>query len=192
MKYCLIGKHASNKSKILDYLEDLQISVARPMSNAPSEDGLCLDAKYDRYSTEDVLKLFRSRLYVYMTKINPLLHIYKGLSYDVFDKNDVFAINQQDFPNINKELFKDVVFVWCDDKLNTRIRNYVENKSKYAFEEQEELDSQNDFDFVKNLYNFKNAKILYFTNENPNRIATILYTLIKYPDLLDLYIKNFQ
>ena len=45
--------------------------------------------------------------------------------------------------------------------------------------------------FVKTLYSY-NAPILYFIDEEPQRVASIVYTTITHPDTFDIFIKNFN
>ena len=45
---------------------------------------------------------------------------------------------------------------------------------------------------VKFLYGLENSHIIYFNNEEPSRVATIIYSIIKHPDLFKLYEKNFS
>ena len=42
------------------------------------------------------------------------------------------------------------------------------------------------------LYGFEKSNVLYFTNEDPARVAAIIYSLIKYPDLLPIYTESFN
>jgi hypothetical protein len=71
-----------------------------------------------------------------------------------------------------------------------RYSRYSEENRQYSFNEREIYEKQDISAFIKAIYN--GDKLIYFTNEDPSRIATILYTIIKYPELLDLYVKNFN
>ena len=56
----------------------------------------------------------------------------------------------------------------------------------------EEAESQFDADFVKSIYNFPNSQLIYFNNEDPSRVAAIVYTLVKHPELVDIFVKKFN
>ena len=58
--------------------------------------------------------------------------------------------------------------------------------------DREDLEKQDIKEFVKALYNVQDLKLLYFTNEDPARVATIIYSIQMHPDLLNHFIKNFN
>jgi hypothetical protein len=95
--------------------------------------------------------------------------------------------------NLNRKLIQDrVLFVWMDNTLSTRIRRHAEEGRLYSFAEEEEIESRPGADFVKLLYSFPNSDVLYFTNEDPARVGTIISAIVKYPDLLKSFIDNFN
>jgi hypothetical protein len=66
-------------------------------------------------------------------------------------------------------------------------KQYVEPLLQYL----KPLLEKNDIkDFVKTLYAVSKGNLIYFTNEVPGRIDSIIYSMYKYNDLLSLY-KNY-
>jgi hypothetical protein len=74
------------------------------------------------------------------------------------------------------------------DRLN---RFYTENRS-YNFYGRDEIELKDSNSFVKFLYGFDKSKVIYFTSEDPARVAAIIYSMIKYPDLLPIYTEAFN
>ena len=79
-----------------------------------------------------------------------------------------------------------------DNDKEDRILKYRREKRTYNFSNREEIE-KNDLDFfVKTLYNYNNSSLIYFVKEDPCRVATIIYSIIKHPDLMDVFVKNFN
>ena len=94
---------------------------------------------------------------------------------------------------INQNSIKEpVCFVWMDSTKRQRISRYKEERRQYNFMERDEIEKRDIDSFVKTLYSFKNSEVMYFYNEQPQRVATIIETVIKHPDTLESFVKNFN
>ena len=62
----------------------------------------------------------------------------------------------------------------------------------YNFNDRDIIEKDGIQSFVKFIYGLKNAHVLYFSNEDPGRVASIIYSLIKHPDLFNIYAKYFN
>ena len=104
---------------------------------------------------------------------------YEGLTKYEFDNNDVFVISPDQFLNIPQNTINEqVCFIWMDNTKEDRLTRYKSEKRSYSFSARESIEKRDIDAFVKTLYNFNNSKVIYFTNEEPCRVATIVYTLI--------------
>lgn len=199
MKVFIVGKHASGKHEALQCCEDQGVRVGREFSNIENHDEkIYMDPKYLQYSTEDISNIFEQKSYISMHGIEEsgVINSYvyqRGISFYTYDESDVMVLTPSQLENINKGIIKDhVVFVWLDCTLSTRIRRHAEEDRSYSFKEQEEIEERHGLDFVKTLYNFPNSDVLYFTNEDPARVGTIISAIIKHPDLLQSFIENYK
>lgn len=201
MKIFIVGKHASGKKEILDLIEENNIKVGRECSNLPDDpipSTAYIDSKYERYSFDDMDNISKQDSYIYLTGFEEKGIIdgymyYKGLSFWTYDNAQVFSISPQYLQHINRKNINDhIVFIWLDNTRNNRIHRHVSEERTYSFRELEEIESRYDSDFVKNLYNFPNSSIIYFTDEVPERVATIVTVLAKHPELKDLFTDNFN
>lgn len=199
MKIIIVGKHASGKHEVLDQCEELGIKVGREFSNLLEPlPQIYMDGKYQQYSSDDISNIFEMGSYVCMTGIEECGVIdgyiyHRGISFYTFDNSDVIILTPSQFENINQKIINDhVVFVWLDNTLDNRIRRHAEEARSYSFTELEDIEDRHGIDFVKNLYNFPNSDVLYFTNEVPERVATIISTIVKHPDVLPNFVKNFN
>lgn len=189
-KYFLIGLHCSGKQMILEDLKFMGVKYGRLFTNLPSvpADRYIPNELY--YSNEDIHNIFESNSYIYMHEhFEQAEPYYEGLSLHEYDNGQVFAITPQQF-NMIPQFRPNDVLVWLDNTEHNRRVVHRSEKRKYDFNEQEKLSQYDMSDFVERLNN--HPHILYFNNEDPFRISTIIYTLIQHPDLLKLYEKNFN
>ena len=199
MKFIIVGKHASGKHEALEVCVQQGIAVGREFSNIPEAlPQIYIDENYIRYSQEDINNIFEQGSYISIGGIEESGVIdsymyYRGVSHYEFDASDVIVLTPSQLENINTKIIKDhIVFVWLDNTLDNRIRRHAEEGRKYSFSEQEEIENSHGLDFVKTLYNFPNSDVLYFSNEEPERVGTIIASLVKHNDLIDNFIKNFN
>lgn len=199
MKVFIVGKHASGKHEALQVCEEQGIVVGREFSNIETLDPrIYMDPHYNQYTVEDISNIFEMKSYVCMHGVEESgvidsYMIQRGISFYTYDQSDVMVLTPQQLENINKPILKDnILFVWMDSNQAARIRRHAEENRKYSFNEQEEIENRYSVDFVKTLYNFPNAQVLYFNNEDPARVGTVISAIIKHPDLLDSFVNNYR
>lgn len=196
MKFILIGLHGSGKHEIAHQLQEMGVMYGKNFSNTPPNSTAY--GEYEVYDNQDITDIFENNAYIYMhehcdEKIANSYKYFEGLSKYTYDNNNVFVMSPDQFMSISANNFpKDAIWVWLDNtKSNRQTRHKVE-KRNYEFVNREILEKNDIKEFVKTLYNEANSNILYFTNEEPCRVATIIYTIIQHPELLSIYIKNFN
>ena len=198
MKYFVIGFHGSGKQEVLDNLSQLGVKCGKLFSNVktPSED-IYNSFNYELYSNQDIHSIFENNAYVFIQELNDLSNIasykcFEGLSTHTLDNNDVFALSPDQVLSIApNNLKEEVCFVWLDNTTSNRKSRYHFEKRGYNFSRREDIEKDGIQSFVKFIYGFHNSHLLYFTNEEPSRISTIIYSLIQHPDLFKLYEKTF-
>ena len=118
---------------------------------------------------------------------------YEGLSLYAFENNEVFVMSPDQLFAISPTSIKDdVTFIWLDNPKKDRLNRYYAEKRPYSFYNREDIELKDSGSFVKFLYGFDRSKVLYFTNEDPMRVAAIIYSMIIHPDLLDVYTEAFN
>lgn len=202
MKYVIIGMHCSGKQEVVDILENNNIRCGRLFTNYDNttSPNVYNGANYELYSDKDINGVFENNAYIFMHEFpftNDLtassLKYYEGLSQYEFDNNDVFVISPDQLFSISPSAIKDnIVFIWLDNTKKERLNRYYTEKRTYSFSSREEIETKDSNSFVKMLYGFEKSNVLYFTNEDPARVAAIIYSLIKYPDLLPIYTESFN
>lgn len=202
MKYILIGMHSSGKQEVADILENYGINCGRLFTNLdnPSSPNIYNGSNYEQYTIKDINEIFENNAYIFMQEFpfgdNINLNSYKyyeGLSLYEFENNDVFVMSPDQLFAISPSSVKDdVCFIWLDNTKKERLNRYYTEKRSYSFSSREEIESKDASSFVKFLYGFDKSKVLYFTNEDPARVAAVVYSLIKYPDLLPVYTEAYN
>lgn len=198
MKYFIVGLHASGKNEAIDILRDNGVKCGNLFTNleSPNENVYNYN-RYDYYPRQDITTIFENDAYLFIQELNPHQYsdepYYEGISKYTFDENDVFVISPDQLIGINQNSIKEpVCFVWMDSTKSQRISRYKEERRQYNFMERDEIEKRDIDSFVKTLYSFKNSEVMYFYNEQPQRVATIIETVIKHPDTLESFVKNFN
>lgn len=204
MKYFIIGMHGSGKREVADILENNGIRCGRLFTNMDnlSASSVYNGLNYEQYTTKDINEIFENNAYIFMHEFPFVDHLtspfstykcYEGLSLYEFDNNDVFVISPDQLFIINPSSIKDdITFIWMDNTKKERLNRYYTEKRSYNFYNREEIESKDSNYFVKLLYNFDNSRVIYFTSEDPARVAAIIYSVIKHPDLLPIYTEAFN
>ena len=202
MKYIIIGMHSSGKQEVADILENHGIKYGRLFTNleGAAESNFYNVSNYEQYTIKDINAVFENNAYIFMHEfpfgdaINLSSHrYYEGLSLYEFENNDIFIMSPDQLFSISPSSIKDeVCFIWLDNTKKERLNRYYAERRTYSFSNREEIESKDSNSFVKFLYGFENSRVLYFTNEDPNRVAAILYSVIKHPDLLPIYTESFN
>ena len=199
MKYFIVGLHSSGKQEILDILSKYEVPCGKLFSNISEPRAEIYNSfNYELYTDKDIKDIFENNAYVFIQEIpcgitSESYKYFEGLSKYSLDNHDVFAISPDQFLSIvPNSINDDICFIWVDGTSINRRTRYLNEKCAYNFKERDVVESRDIQSFVKSLYSFKNSPVLYFANEEPARIATIIYTLIKHPELLELYSKTFN
>jgi hypothetical protein len=198
MKFIIVGMHSSGKQEVIDILEELDVKCGKVFSDVEvPTDTLYNSYNYEMYTKNDINSIFENNAYIFLHEVpteNMSFKAYKnyeGLSLHSFDQNDVFALSPDQFTNIIQRIIKEpVCIVWMDNTKGNRVNRYKNEKRSYDFSFRDNIEKLDMNAFVKYIYNYNH--ILYFTNEEPARVATIIYTLVKHPELIKLYCKNFN
>ena len=199
MKYFILGLHSTGKQEVADILEKLGIKCGKLFSNIikPSE-SLYNSYNYELYSDKDIIDVFENNAYVFIHELdnNQIPSEYKkyeGLSKYTVDQNDVFVLSPDQLLNIIPNSINDnVCFIWRDGTTNNRKSRFRAEKRLYNFTDRDYIEKRDIQSFVKYMYGFDNSRVIYFNDEEPCRVATIIYSLIQHPELLPLYEKNFN
>ena len=194
--------HCSGKQEVADILENNGINCGRLFTNLDnlSSSNIYNGANYEQYTSKDINEIFENNAYIFMHEFpwgNELnlsaLKYYEGLSLYEFDNNDVFVMSPDQLFSVSPTSVKDkVCFIWLDNTKKDRLNRYYMEKRTYSFSNREDIELKDSNSFVKFLYGFENSEVLYFNNEDPMRVAAIIYSLIKHPELLDIYVKSFN
>ena len=199
MKYIITGLHSSGKQEVIDILEKLEVKCGRLFSNIDKASPTLYNSfNYELYTDSDISEIFENNAYVFIKDVqqdDTVGTFYEGLSKYAFDNNDVFVLSPDEIISIpNTFPSDDICIIWMDGTLNIRTNRYLYEKRSYNFAKREKFERREIQSFVKKLYDFnpKHQHLLYFSDEEPSRVATIIYTLLKFPELLPIYEKNFN
>lgn len=199
MKYFIVGLHASGKQEVVDHLKKLGINCGKIFSNIeePSIE-IYNSYNFELYSDEDINNVFENNAYVFIQELPGTTmnfrtsKYYEGLSKYTLDQNDVFILSPDQLLAITPNtLPKDICFVWLDSTKTKRISRYHNEHRTYNYQDRETQERRDLSAFVKAIYSY-NAPILYFIDEEPQRVASIVYTTITHPDTFDVFAKNFN
>ena len=115
----------------------------------------------------------------------------EGLSFYEYDRNDISYMGIDHIVKIPQKVWDkmDVTIIWLDNTYDFRYNYMLENHYKHTFKIQEDNENFNIPGFMERIYDKQH---IYFFNEDPRRVASILFALVKHPDLLDIFIKNFD
>lgn len=192
MKFFIIGLHSSGKSDIVDLLERKGISCGHIFSDITTpKDSIYNSYNYELYTTKDVNEVFENDAYLFVKECKTGdQKFYEGLSRHTFENNDVFVLSPDQllvtsFNNVDE----DVCFVWVDNTKSNRYNKYLDDRKTYNFKQREVVETEDLSTFVKTIYT---KPMLYFCNEDPARIASIIYTMVKYPELQEIFFENYN
>ena len=186
--------NASGKQEILQSLKNEGILCGKLFSNITQPSSKLYNSEYyELYDDDEIKSIFENNAYIFYKDIYCLNNVYEGLSLYEFDNNDVFALTPDQFLSIPmKPLSDQVCIIWLDNNKQDRYQRFKLEGRDYNFNDKNKVEQINQEDFINNLYNFPKSKLLYFCNEDPQRIAMIIYAMIKHPDLVDKFVKKFN
>jgi hypothetical protein len=199
MKFFIVGMHCSGKQEILDILENHDVNCGRQFSNLSSPSNQVYNSyNYELYDMVDINEIFENNAYIFINELDSYSNLnsykyYEGLSKYEFDNNDVFSISPDQLLHISKKnINDDVCFIWVDNNKEDRLNRYRSEKREYSFSSREEIEKKDINTFIKTIYNFNKSKVLYFVNEEPGRVAAVIYSLVKHPELIDIYAEYYN
>jgi hypothetical protein len=192
MKFFIVGLHSSGKSDIVDVLERKGISCGHIFSDITTpKDSIYNSYNYELYTTKDVNEVFENDAYLFVKECKTGdQKFYEGLSRHTFENNDVFALSPDQllvtsFNNVDE----DICFIWVDNTKSNRYNKYLDDRKTYNFKQREVVETEDLSTFVKTIYT---KPMLYFCNEDPARIASIIYAMVKYPELQEIFFENYN
>lgn len=200
MKYFIVGLHSTGKQEVVDHLEKMGVKCGRIFSNIeePSEE-LYNSRSYELYSNEDINDIFENNAYIFIQELPQTTmsfktgKYYEGLSKYSLDQNEVFILSPDQLLAISPNTLsnEEICFVWLDSTKTRRAARYHSEHRMYNYQNRENHERKDLGAFVKTLYSY-NAPIIYFIDEEPLRVATIIYNTIIHPDTFNLFVKNFN
>jgi hypothetical protein len=199
MKFFIVGFHCSGKQEVLDILNKYDIKCGKLFSNIDEPSTTIYNSyNYDLFSMKDVNEVFENNAYVFINELDSYSNLnsykyFEGLSKWEFDNNEVFAISPNQLLHISQNAIKEnVCFIWLDNNRDDRMARYRNERREYNFSNRENIEKRDVASFVKTMYSFNNSKLLYFVGEEPGRVAAIIYSLIKHPELIDIYTEYYN
>ena len=197
MKYIIIGMHSSGKQEVADILENNGVRCGKLFTNLDNltTSSIYNSSNYEQYTSKDINDIFENNAYIFMQEfpftdnlVVTANKYYEGLSLYEFENNDVFVMSPDQLFTVSPTSIKDdVTFIWMDCSKKERLGRYHNERRTYNFYRREDIELKDSNSFVKFLYGFDRSNVLYFTSEEPNRVAAIIYSAIKHPDLLPIY-----
>lgn len=195
MKFFIVGLHGSGKQEIVDVLEREGIKCGRLFSNIEKPSPQIYNSfNYELYESTDINEVFENNAYLFLRELkDDNERYYEGLSKYTVDNNDVFVLSPDQLVAISPSAMpKDICFIWVDNNKANRFSRYRDEKRDYDFNKREKLEHKDINTFIKNIYNYERSYILYFMNEEPVRVAAIIYALIQHPDLMPAFAEAFN
>lgn len=200
MKFFIVGLHASGKLEILDTLERLGVKCGKIFTNVDisEQDTVYKHNKYEYFNDTTIADIFENNAYIFIHEIKypgvyNIAPFYEGLTKYEFDNNQVFALSPDQIISIPAgNIPKDVCVIWIDNSKTSRLNRYNDEHRRYNFQDKDNTEKSDIYSYVRSIYGVSDNNILYFTDEDPSRISTIIYTLIKHPDMTDMFLKNFN
>ena len=192
MKYIITGLHSSGKLETVQQLISNGIHVGHMFTNVEHPE--YHTDLYDVYQIDEINRIFENQAYVYFSEVeNSISNNYEGLSAHEFDNNDVFVMTPNQLNTLPmKSLPSDVCFVWMDCNTNNRIARFKAEKRQYDFKRRDEIERLDLSDFIDKIYNLPNSRIIYFSNEDPQRVAALIEIMVKYPETARTITKYFN
>lgn len=186
-KYIIIGFNGSGKMAVANRLKEMGVSVGQTFRSSDT-----VNAQYSLsttvYDVKEINNLFDNQAYLFIKESsNKANKYYEGISFYEYQNHDVFVMTPDQF-NIVPRFDDNVIFVWLDNTTSQRRLRHRMEKRKYDFTRQELIEREYIQDFTDRI---NDNAILYFTNEEPERVAAIIYSVIQHPDLLDTFLKSF-
>lgn len=188
-KIFIVGYHSSGKDEIAEDLRSMGLRVGTLFNNLPdTNDPTQYGMNQLHYTNNDIHEIFENKAFVFLHEIHESVKpYYEGLTFHEYQNNDIFVVSPNQLNSISN-IPDDIVYVWLDNNLQNRKSRYQDEKRKYNFKLQDEIEKKNTEDFLNIIYaNNKNGALLYFFNEDPKRVSAIVASIYLHTDLLAIY-----
>ena len=203
MKIFIVGCQATGKHEVANLLRKDGVSVGSiftDMSSIESQDKYGFD-NYEILSKEEVKMTFECEATIFVNTVPYTCdRFYEGLSLYEYDNNTVFVVTPYQFNNISTKYIKPQtkdprdehypLIIWLDGSNHTRsMRHKTENRI-YNYVKQEIFEQASVPDFIDYVNSLDN--VMYFNNEESNRVKTIIKAILTFPELTTDFVKNFK
>lgn len=189
-KFIIIGFNCSGKMAVADALRRYGAKVGRTFRSVENV-GNQYSVSSLVYNTKEVNDMFENQAYLFLKESHlksDRCRYYEGISFFEYQNNEVFVMTPDQFNTVAR--FDDnVVFVWLDNNAKQRRYTHRIERRKYDFNLQERIEQEFIQDFTSRI---GDNHILYFFNEDPERVATIVKALIDHPDLVPNFLETFN
>lgn len=191
MKYIIVGFPCSGKQEIIEDLESNGVKVGKTFNNILDPIDGVYSCNAETFDNEEIGRIFENESYLYLREVNSFdFPYYDGLTTQSFDSAQVVALTPEQLTSIPFIPSK-VCYVWLDNTSIERRARYNSQHRKHNFSVAEENSRAITSDFVEKVYSGEH-NVLYFNNEDPKRVSAILISVLRHPDLTDLYLTAFK
>lgn len=191
MKVWIVGPQGTCKNDIISLLEDDKLKVGKLFTNEKPENMQCCSNRYLYYDNETLKSIFENNAYVFMNDVIGKFGVQEGLGFDEYDSKDIFVLSIDHFISLNsKYISKNDLVVWLDGTKNWRMSN-INKCYDYMSREKIENSCYEQFgEMISSLSNYKN--VIYFYEELPERVKTIVKIIYNNPKLKSEFVKYFN
>ena len=202
MKIWLVGPQGTCKRDIYRLLAKNGFRCGKLFTNATLDDVKYNKYLYKYFPTETINDMFENGSNLFVCSCGEdQENIYTGLDFCEYDDNDVFVLTPEQFVGISRQQYlKDGLVVWLDGGWVWRKNNisYDEYRTPddptYNYNDVERIESS----FARHFYRAMTElaatakNVLYFHEENPTRVKTIIKTIALNPKLKSEFIREFD
>lgn len=194
MKVWIVGAQGTCKKEIADLLAEEKFKVGHLFTNIAQDVPIYHKELYKYYDSEDIKSIFENNAYVFINNIfDGHDDAYDGLDFSEYDDNNVFVLSIDQFLSVNtKYISKDDLIVWVDGDKNWRYSNISSNSYDVSSRERIEKSQYVGFFNLINTLKTSTKNVLYFLNEEPVRVKTIIKIIANNPKLKQEFIRNFN
>ena len=195
MRIWITGAQGTGKVTTAKLLEEDSpcFKVGKLFTNL-NDDELYHKELYILYEGKDVRDIFENNAYIFMKNISKNNDmVFDGLDFSEYDDNNVCVISIDQFINLNmKYISKDDIIIWLDGRKNWRLNNIKNSKHNIYNRERLENSQYEIFGNLIDSINQNNKNVIYFNEEDPTRVKTIIKTIYNNPKLKSEFVKYFN
>lgn len=193
MKYAIIGFHCSGKDEIIrDIEQSTLIPCGKSFTNMIEPIEGAYTCNSETFDNNEISTIFENQAYLFLREVTDFgIPYYDGMTLHEFDSSAVICLTPDQMVSIAK-FPAEMCFVWLDNTTAERRQRHTAEKRKHDFQATEDLQRQFSDEFINKLYGTPNSHLLYFNNEEPQRVSAVIQALIKHPDLLPLFESRYN